>query len=86
MESSESNNTFQTALRTVKKAERVRVCFEILLDELGKTYQDKRSDVWAAMLELHEKEQEALKTIGTLYASASPKKGSKRQQGDPAVS
>jgi len=78
-------DNFETALKTVKKAERVRVCFEILLEELGKTYQDKRNDVWAAMLELHEKEQEALKTIGVIYANSSGK-SAKKTAGGSAVS
>lgn len=67
-ETNQVNDVVNSLILVSIKAEKVRVLFNLLLESLNLNPRSSRKEFFDAMIELHEKEQEAQKQLGLLQA------------------
>lgn len=59
-------DNIEEANESIKKGERSRILFELLLSEIGGSYEDTRSEVWEKLKRVQEEYEEAIKLLTTV--------------------
>lgn len=59
-------NKYDLAEKTIKKGEKCRILFEILLDELGMTFNNTHTEVWNRLKNVNDEYEESIKLLSEL--------------------
>lgn len=57
---------FEQAQECIRIGERSRILFEMLLDQLGMTYENHRDEVWAKLSDTQERYNEAVRMLSEI--------------------
>lgn len=67
-----NDNVMDLAQDAIRKGERARILFELLLSEIGMGFQNSAPEIWNELKSVQERYNEAVQTIGEFMKNSRP--------------